>query len=363
MLIKQNDKTAELGEKVLSRGRLTKDEAVELYKSNDLLALGYWGRELKKQKTGNKVYFVTNRHINHTNICLNLCKFCAFSRDESADDAYVMSAQEVVNEAKKSVEHNITELHIVGGCHPNLPYSYYLEMIQAVHEALPDIHIQAFTAVEIDYFAKISNKSVEEVLADFKKAGLGSMPGGGAEIFSQRARKLAWEKKVGADRWLEIMETAHKMGIHSNATMLYGHIETIEERVDHLLRLRNLQDKTGGFNAFIPLAFHPKNTDLSSLSSTTGFDDIKTLAISRLVLDNFDHIKAFWIMVGPKLAQVSLHFGVDDIDGTVVEEKITHAAGAQTEQFIQKEQLIHLVKDAGYQPIERDTLYNEINVY
>jgi len=361
--VKESEIIKELGEKVLAGGRLTAEEALRLYQSNDIISLGYYARALKEKKTGQKVFFITNRHINHTNICLNRCKFCAFSRDEEDEDAYVMSAAEVVEAAGSSVKDNITELHIVGGCHPTLPYSYYLEMISELHKAYPAIHIQAFTAVEIDYFAKISGKDAGEVLADFKEAGLGSLPGGGAEIFSERTRKLAWEKKVGAGRWLEIMELAHGQGINSNATMLYGHIETLEERIDHLLRLRDLQDKTGGFKAFIPLAFHPQNTELDSLAKTTGYDDIKTLAVARLVLDNFDHIKAFWIMVGPKLAQVSLQFGVDDVDGTVVEEKITHAAGADTEESIAKDDLIHLVKDAGYTPVERDTLYNEIKTF
>ncbi|RJQ32919.1 MAG: aminofutalosine synthase MqnE [Actinobacteria bacterium] len=363
MLIKEKSVIAELGEKVVSGGRLTKKEALKLYKSNDILTLGYYGRELKKQKTGDKVFFITNRHINHTNICLNRCKFCAFSRDENEPDAYVMSIEEVVEKGLESAKDNISELHIVGGCHPTLPYSYYLDMIRELHKALPSVHIQAFTAVEIDYFAQISNKSIHEVLAEFKDVGLGSLPGGGAEIFSERTRALAWEKKVGAARWLEIMEAAHNLGINSNATMLYGHIETLEERIDHMMRLRDLQDKTGGFKAFIPLAFHPMNTELDQLSGTTGYEDIKTLAVARLVLDNFDHIKAFWIMIGPKLAQVSLQFGVDDIDGTVVEEKITHSAGAETEEYIEKNKLIHLIKDAGYTPVERDTLYNELNTF
>lgn len=343
--------------------RLDKEEALKLYKSDDLLGVGEQARKVKIQKTGQKVFFINNRHINHTNICLNRCKFCAFSRSEDQKDAYLMQIEEIVLKAVESSKDGISELHIVGGCHPTLPYSYYVDMIREINIALPNIHIQAFTAVEIDYFSQISEQSYEDVLIQLKEAGLGSLPGGGAEIFSERARKKAWPKKISADKWLTVMRTAHNLGIRSNATMLYGHVETLKERIDHMFRLRELQDETGGFMSFIPLAFHPSNTELSSLKLTTGFDDLKTLAVSRLILDNFDHIKAFWIMVGPKLAQVSLHFGVDDIDGTIVEEKITHSAGATTEESMTKEELIHLIKDAGYSPVERDTLYNELKVF
>jgi len=256
-----------------------------------------------------------------------------------------------------------TELHIVSGCHPDLPFDYYLEAISECKKALPDIHIQAFTAVEIDYFAKISGLTARGVLEKLKEAGLGSMPGGGAEIFSGRVRGLTCENKASGDRWLEVMGLAHELGLRSNATMLYGHVETYEERIDHMIKLREHQDKTGGFQSFIPLAFHPDNTDLAGIKRTTAFDDIKTIAISRLMLDNFDHVKAFWIMLGLKIAQLALDFGADDLDGTVVEEKITHMAGAQTDESIEKEELIRLIKDTGRTPVERDTLYNIIRVY
>lgn len=354
MLIKENEKTST---------RLSKQEAIELYRSEDIFALAETARSVKLNKTQKKVFFINNRHINHTNICVNMCKFCAFSRDDGHKDAYLMRIEEVVAKAMESSKDEISELHIVGGCHPSLPYKYYVDMIAELHNALPEIHIQAFTAVEIDYFSQISEKSYIEVLSELKEAGLGSLPGGGAEIFSERARQKAWPKKIESDKWLSVMRIAHNLDIRSNATMLYGHIETLEERIDHMIRLRDLQDETGGFMSFIPLAFHPKNTELSDLKKTTGFDDLKTLAIARLVLDNFDHIKSFWIMVGPKLAQVSLQFGVDDIDGTIIEEKITHSAGATTDESITKEELIYLIKDAGYIPVERDTLYNELKVY
>ncbi len=352
----------DIAQKILEGKRLNREDGIKLFKSHDLLQIAYLANQVKERKTGNYVFFVTNRHINPTNICINRCKFCAFSRDEHDSDAYVMTMEEILEQVQESSP-DITELHIVGGLHPDLPFSFYLEMISEIRKMKPEVHIQAFTAVEIDHFSKISDKSIEEVLSQLKEAGLGSLPGGGAEIFSDRTRKKAWANKISGKRWLDIMETAHSLGIRSNATMLYGHIEKVEERVDHMLKLRKLQDKTGGFQAFIPLAFHPKNTELSDLDFTSGYDDLKTLAISRLLLDNFDHIKAFWVMIGPKLAQISLACGVDDMDGTVVEEKITHAAGAETSQAIEKEELIKLIKDAGRTPMERDTLYNVIKVY
>ncbi len=354
---------SDIFEKILVGERLSREDGIRLYQSDDLLQIGCLADLVKQRKTGNYVYFINNRHINPTNICINRCKFCAFSRDKKDLDAYTMSLDEIMEAALESAPSGITELHIVGGLHPDLPFTFYLEMVKGLRKALPHVHIQAFTAVEIDYFSRISGLSTEGVLRQLKDVGLGSLPGGGAEIFSERARKKAWKKKISGSRWLEIMRTAHKLGVKSNATMLYGHIETIEERVDHLIRLRSLQDETGGFQAFIPLAFHPKNTELSRLSFTTGRDDLKTLAIARLMLDNFDHIKAFWIMIGIKLAQISLAFGVDDIDGTIVEEKITHAAGAETPEAISKSALIKSIKDAGRTPVERDTVYNILKTY
>ncbi|RJQ55415.1 MAG: aminofutalosine synthase MqnE [Actinobacteria bacterium] len=354
---------ATIRDKIVAGERLTQADGEALYASSDILSIGKMADLVKRRKVGDDVYFIVNRHINHTNVCNNRCKFCAFSRDKDEKDAYTMNLDQVFEAAKSAKPLGISELHIVGGLHPDLPWSYYLEMMRGLKKIMPEVHIQAFTAVEIDHFSKISGLPVDEVLAELKEAGLGSLPGGGAEIFSERAREAAWEKKIPGERWLDIMRTAHGLGIRSNATMLYGHIETIGERVDHLIRLRELQDETGGFAAFIPLAFHPANTEMSSLASTTGFDDLKTLAIARLMLDNFDHIKAFWIMVGPKVAQVSLAFGVDDVDGTVVEEKITHFAGAETPEFIDKKELVRLVRETGNTPVERDTLYNVIRRY
>ncbi len=353
---------SDLIEKVSAGERLTRQDGIRLMESYDLMAIGYMANMVRERINGNKAYFIVNRHINHTNICVNLCPLCAFGVDRDNPGAYTMKLEEIEAIALQVRDTGVTEIHIVGGLHPDLPYEYYLDMLRTVRDCLPGVHIQAFTAVEIDYLSQISGKDLAQVFTDLKDAGLGSMPGGGAEIFSPRVREKICEKKISGDRWLEVMEVAHDAGLKTNATMLYGHVETPEERIDHMLRLRELQDRTGGFQSFIPLAFHPKNTRIEQPVSgrTTGFEDLKVLAVSRLMLDNFDHIKAFWIMVGPKLAQVSLSFGVDDIDGTVVEEKITHAAGAETAQALTRKELVTMIKAAGRQPVERDTLYNVI---
>ncbi|MDK2824751.1 MAG: aminodeoxyfutalosine synthase [Clostridia bacterium] len=349
--------------KVNNNLRLSKEEGLALMECQDLLFLGKLAREVKLRKTGRKAFFNVNRHINLTNICISRCKFCAFGVDKNDAKAYVMSIEEVVNKGLEALPQGATELHIVSGLHPEKSFSYYLNVIREVRKHIPNIHIQAFTAVEIDYFAQISGLSIKEVLQQLKEAGLGSLPGGGAEVFSSRVRQELCAKKASGERWLEIMETAHRMGLRTNATMLFGHIETIEERIDHLIKLRELQDKTGGFQSFIPLPFHPANTQLENIKRTTAYEELKMIAVSRLMLDNFDHIKAFWIMLGIPLAQISLEFGVDDLDGTVVEEKITHAAGAQTKEGISKEELLELIFTAGYIPVERDTVYNELKIY
>lgn len=354
---------ASIEEKVLAGERLTAADGMALLGSGDLLALGSLADHARERAVGDDVYFVNNRHINHTNVCGNRCKFCAFSAEEGDDDAYTLSLDEVLERARASLDDGITELHIVGGEHPTLPYEYYLEMISALHQLDPAVHIQAFTASEIAYFAKLTGRTVEAVLLELKEAGLGSLPGGGAEIFSPRVRKQVCSRKISGEGWLDVMRTAHGAGLKSNATMLYGHVETDEEIIDHLLRLRQLQEETGGFGSFIPLSFHPANTELEHLAGPSGYDDLRILSVSRLMLDNFDNIKAFWIMIGIKLAQVSLHFGVNDIDGTVVEEKITHAAGADTEEAIAKGELVRLIRDAGRVPVERDTLYNVVKRY
>ena len=346
---------------VAAGGRLDEAQARTLLESSDILALGAMADFARARDVGDEVFFISNRHINHTNVCRNRCLFCAFSHDEGDADAYTLTIEEVVDKARETLaEGGISEIHIVGGEHPDLPFDYYLEMMRALRELAPDVHIQAFTASEISHFAKISGRPVPEVLAELKEAGLGSLPGGGAEVFSGRVRDLICERKISGRQWLDVMRAAHEAGLKSNATMLYGHVEQPGELADHMVRLRELQDDTGGFNAFIPLSFQPANTGLSELPGPTGFDDLKMLAVGRLVLDNFRHVKAFWINVGLKLAQVSLVFGVNDLDGTVVEEKISHAAGVDTAQELSKAELVRVIRAAGRVPVERDTLYNVV---
>jgi aminodeoxyfutalosine synthase len=353
-----------IAQKVAAGERLNRDDGIALYSSSDLLGIGQMADHVRRRINGENVYFMVNRHINPTNICRNRCKFCAFARSEGEEGAYEMTLEAIVEAAREGAEDGAYEVHIVSGLHPEWSYEFYIDMVRKVREAVPEhVIVQAFTAVEIEHMAIISGKPTLEVLSDLKEAGLDALPGGGAEIFSDRTRAAAWEKKTSSDTWLRIHAEAHSLDIKTNCTMLYGHIETEEERVDHLIRLREQQDASGGFLAFIPLAFHPANTELSDLPGTTGFDDLKTLAIARLMLDNIPHIKAFWIMVGLKVAQISTLFGVDDIDGTVVEEKITHMAGATTPEALSKDDLIGMIEETGHTAIERDTLYRVVRVY
>ena len=358
----EKSELADIYEKVLAERRLTGEDGLRLYASDDVLGIGHMANIVRERKSGNNAYYIVNLHINYSNICKNECRFCAFSRrDPEQAGAYEMTMHEIMERAEQVRPSGATEIHIVGGAHPTWPFSRYVEMMSSLHEAFPDVHLQAFTAVEIANMAEIANLSFHETLKELRDAGLGSLPGGGAEVFSPRVRSLICPEKLPGEKWLEVMREAHSLGVRSNATMLYGHLETEQERIDHMIKLRELQDETGGFMSFIPLAFHPGNTDLSDMTATTGLTDLKTLAIGRLMLDNFDHIKAFWIMLGIKLAQVSLRFGVDDIDGTVVEERITHAAGAETPQALTVTDLERLIVEAGRKPVERDTLYNKVD--
>ncbi len=349
-------------DKVVSGKRLTREDGIALFKSFDLLFLGRMASLVAEKKNGDRVHFVQNMHINPTNICVNRCKFCAFSRSKGEPGAYELSIEDIASKAKNA-EAGVRELHIVSGLHPDLPFSWYLDMLGTLRARFPHLHIKAFTAVEIDYLSKLANLGLRDTLLKLREAGLGSLPGGGAEIFNPGVRNTLCAEKISGDRWLEIMETAHGIGLKSNATMLYGHIESVEDRVDHLLKLRELQDRTGGFQAFIPLSFHSQNTEIKKSAYTTGFDDLKTLAISRLLLDNFDHIKAYWVMLGEKITQVSLSFGVDDIDGTVVEERITKMAGGTTEGVMTRDDLVDLIRQAGKTPVERDTLYRTVRLW
>lgn len=345
-------------DKVRAGERLSLDDGRRLYEHPDILALGYLANIVRERQNGNRAYFIYNQHINYSNVCTNLCKFCAFGRPKGDALAYEMSLDEIRAKVRERLDEPISEIHIVGGIHPDLPFAYYVDMLRAIREIRPEVHLQAFTCVEIHHLAKLAGKPVDETLRVLMDAGLGSMPGGGAEVFNPRIRQLTCPDKLPGEGWLEVARIAHRLGLRTNATMLYGHIETIDERLEHLDALRRCQDETGGFLAFIPLAYHPKNTELGGSGNTTGVNDLKNIAVSRLMLDNFPHIKAYWVMIGPKLAQVALSFGADDMDGTVKEEVITHMAGAETEQAIGHKTLIRLIREAGREPVQRDTLYN-----
>ena len=347
--------------KVLAGERLSAEDGLALYESSDLLAIGWLANHVRERRHGNICYYNINRHINPTNVCGAHCKLCAFGRDDNAAGAYTYSLEEIWQRAGQGVAEGATEFHIVGGLHPDLPFSFYLDMIRGLKQRFPQVHLKAFTMVEVGFYSRISKLSVRDTLLAMKDAGVDSLPGGGAEIFNPRVRKVICDHKTSGRMWLDIARTAHEVGLRSNATMLYGHIETPEERVEHLLLLRELQDRTKGFQTFIPLAFHPDNTALDYLPKPTGFDDLKTIAISRLLLDNFDHIKAYWIMLTPQIAQIALRFGADDLDGTVIEEKIYHDAGATTPQHMTRAGLERLIRAAGRVPFERDTMYNRVD--
>ena len=350
-----------IADKVLAGERLNFDDGVTLYRSPDLLAIGWLGNYVREKRHGNVCYFNINRHINPTNVCVAHCRLCAFGRGPDAPGAYTFALEEIFERAEQGVREGATEFHLVGGLHPDLPFQYFLDLMRGLKQRCPGVHLKAFTMVEVGYFSRIAKLSIRDTLLALKEAGVDSLPGGGAEIFNPRVRKVICDHKVSGQQWLNIARTAHQLGLRSNATMLYGHIETEEERVEHLLLLRELQEETHGFVAFIPLAFHPENTALSHLPKTSGFADLKNIAVSRLLLDNFDHIKAYWIMLTPRIAQIALRFGANDIDGTVVEEKIYHDAGATTPQFTPRAELERLIREAGRVPVERDTLYRPVD--
>ena len=335
------------------------EDGVALFESHDLLAVGHLANVVRERMHGDAAYFVWNTHINHTNVCVATCDFCAFAAKRGEPRAYTMGLPEIVANVK-ALPAAVREVHIVGGLHPDLPWAYFIDMMKGIKAVRPDIHIKAFTAVEIFFFHRLYRMPVAQVLSELKHAGLDSMPGGGAEIFAKETRDKIIQGKADAAQWLDVMREAHRQGIPTNATMLYGHIESVEDRVDHLVRIRELQDETRGFVTFIPLAFQPWEAPAMKLPETTGFDDLKTIAVSRLMLDNVPHIKSYWIMIGPRLAQVGLSFGADDIDGTVTEEKIAHDAGAPTAQSMTVHELVRLIREAGRKPIERDTVFNAV---
>jgi aminodeoxyfutalosine synthase len=356
-----DQRLAPIAKKVLAGERLSMDDGILLYRTPDLLALGWLANEVREKRHGNITYYNVNRHINPTNVCVAHCKLCAFGRDPKAPGAYTFALEEIYARAEQGVREGATEFHIVGGLHPDLPFEYFLEMIRGLKQRCPGVHLKAFTMVEVGYFARIAKLSIAETLRQMKEAGVDSLPGGGAEIFHPRVRKIICDHKVSGQMWLSIARQAHRAGLRTNATMLYGHVETEEERVDHLLKLRELQDETHGFVTFIPLAFHPDHTALSHTPHPSGYTDLRNIAVARLMLDNFDHIKAYWIMLSPAIAQIAQRFGASDLDGTVAEEKIYHDAGARTSEFTPRHELERLIRAAGRVPVERDTAYNRVD--
>ncbi len=347
-------------EKVEAGERLSYEDGVAMFRSRDILALGYMANLVRERLHGDVTYFNVNRHINPTDVCVASCRLCAFGKKAKDPTAYTMSLEQVWEVAGKGYAEAVTEFHIVGGLHPELGLDWFCTMIAGLKERYPGVHLKAFTMVEIAYLAKRAKVSIREALERLKAAGIDSMPGGGAEVFSERVRRIICDHKIDGNEWLETARIAHEIGLKSNCTMLYGHLETAEDQADHLVKLRSLQDETHGFVTFIPLAFHPENTALAHLPKTTGFNDVKQIAVSRLMLDNIPHIKAYWIMMTPGVAQIAQRFGANDIDGTVVEEKIYHDAGATTAQHLRRHDLLRLIREAGREPVERDTAYRPV---
>jgi aminodeoxyfutalosine synthase len=341
--------------------RLGREDGLRLFQTSDVLGLGWLANRERERRHGLKTFYNVNRHINYSNICVTACKFCAFARrPKEKEGQWEYSLEEIFEKAVGELPPGGDEIHIVGGLHPDLPFEYYEAMLRGLKERLPHVHLKAFTAVEIGHFAKRFKMSFEEVLTRLIAAGLGSLPGGGAEVLVPGSRKLIANGKLDGEGWLEVHRTAHRLGLRTNCTLLYGHVESIEDRIDHMLLLRDLQDETGGFQVFIPLAFHPKFSHMQDVPAPTGLTDLKVIAVGRLMLDNIDNIKAYWIMMGVKMAQVAQHWGANDLDGTVVEETIYHMAGAETPQCLSEKELQKLILEAGRTPVRRDTLYREL---
>ena len=349
----------DIARRVVARERLSVDDGLRLYEA-DVHAVGALAGHVRDRMHGDLAYFNVNQHINYTNVCNKLCRFCAFQRLPGQPGAYVMSPDEVADKIRGCLDQPVTEVHMVAGVYPKLEYSYYLDILRAVKRVRPEIHIKAFTMVELQQIARRAKKPMAEVLPELIEAGLGSCPGGGAEVFSERVHREGYHLKNTGEEWLEIAKQCHEAGLRTNCTMLHGHIETPAERIDHLDRLRRLQDETGGFQVYIPLSFHPENTEWSHLPAPTALDELREIAVGRLMLDNIPHIKAYWIMLSIPIAQLALSFGADDVDGTVVEEKIYHEAGATTPQEVAREELVQWIRDAGRIPVERDTLYQVV---
>lgn len=347
-------------EKIEDGKRLDFEDGIFLEEKADLFFLAKMAHLVRTRKNGLTGYYNVNVHLNPTNVCVYRCSFCAFRKNMDEAGSYVMTDEEMLARAADADRRGATEMHIVGGLHNRKPFEWYRHILEIIHKAYPKIHLKAYTAVEWDWFQRLTGRPVKDLLAEFRDAGMGSMPGGGAEIFHEEVRSKICEHKADTSKWFECHREAHKLGIRSNATMLYGHIEKPMHRIDHLVRLRELQDETGGFQTFIPLAFHPQNNKLSHLPRPSGMMDLRVMAISRLMLDNFPHIKAYWVMLGIKTAQIALWHGADDIDGTVVHEKIYHDAGSDSPQELTVKEIRHLITEAGLNPVERDTLYHEV---
>ncbi|HEY3414836.1 MAG TPA: aminofutalosine synthase MqnE [Armatimonadota bacterium] len=361
-LILQSD-LKDIYSRVLAGQRLTLDDGVRLYESPHLAYVGHMANLVRERMNGDKAYYVRNQHINYTNICQKDCKFCSFYAKKGGPDPYVLSPDDIADRVRRYIDLPVTEIHVVGGIHPRLPYSYYLDLLSAIRQVRPDVHIKAWTMVELAQIHKVGPfETLEETLTDLQRHGLASCPGGGAEVSSERVHQELFGKKLDSAEWLDIARTAHRSGLRSNATMLYGHIETYAERVEHMIRLRDLQDETGGFLTFIPLAMDPTNTELADIKRDSGIDDLRNIAVARLMLDNFPHIKAFWIMITPPVAQTSLWYGADDMDGTIMEYEITHVGvdAKDHRQGLSQKQMIRLIESAGREPVERDTLYNRL---
>ena len=349
-----------IARKVDTGERLPFEDGVTLYRSADLLGVGYLANLVRERLHGNTTYFNVNRHINPTDVCVASCRLCAFGKRVRDPKAYTMSLEEVWHRAGEGWSEAVTEFHIVGGLHPELTLDWYCEMLRGLKQRFPQVHLKAFTMVEIAYLSRRTKITIRETLERLRDAGMDSLPGGGAEIFSEPVRRIICDHKIDGREWLETAREAHRLGLRSNCTMLYGHIENEEDRADHLVKLRELQDETSGLVTFIPLAFHPDNTPLQHIGKTTGFADIKNIAVARLMLDNIPHIKAYWVMMTPRIAQIALRFGADDLDGTIVEERIYHDAGATTSQGLRRGELLQLIRKAGRVPVERDTLYRPV---
>lgn len=361
-MIKANQPTLEsIRDKVLAGERLSFDDGLFLYQPEvDLNALGELANIVRERKNGNFAYYNINTHLNPTNVCVYRCVFCAFRSDLRDPKGYLMSDEQILERGREAVENGCTEMHIVGGLHHQMKYEWYVNVIRILHEAYPKLHLKGWTGVEINWFQHLTKKPLREILQDLIDAGLGSMPGGGAEIFHPEVRDRICEHKADAQNWLDIHRTAHEMGLKTNCTMLYGHIEQPLHRIDHLIRLRELQDETGGFQTFIPLAFHPDNTGLDHIRKPSALADLRTMAVSRLMLDNIPHIKAYWIMLGIGTAQMALSYGADDLDGTVRHELIYHDAGAETPEILSVDEIRRLIAEVGREPVERDTVYNRV---